>query len=80
MIQNPVNDGCFPIHSLLWGVNTDPTKSRAVQHLNMIFIRAWYINTPQQPPPPGVAAVADIDDAELDAAYADPEDWYIKFK
>lgn len=30
------------------------SKSRAVQHLNMIFIRAWYINTPQQPPPPGV--------------------------
>lgn len=46
------------------------SKSRGVQHLNMIFIRAWYIQTPQQPPPPGVAAIADDD-----VVYGDSEDW-----
>ena len=45
------------------------SKSRGVQHLNMIFIRAWYIQTPQQPPPPGVAAIADDD-----VVYGDSED------
>ena len=45
------------------------SKSRGIQHLNMIFIRAWYIHTPQQPPPPGVPAIVDDD-----AAYGDSED------
>lgn len=42
------------------------SKSRYVQHLNMIFLRAWYLNVPQQPPPPGVgpAALADISGGE----------------
>lgn len=44
------------------------SKSRAVQHLNMIFIRAWYIDMPQQPPPPGVGG--SLLDAE---AVASPE-------
>ena len=30
------------------------SKSRAVQHLTMIFIRAWYLEMPQQPAPAGV--------------------------
>ena len=31
-----------------------PSKSRAVQHLTLVFIRAWYLDMPQQPAPPGV--------------------------
>ena len=27
-------------------------KSREIQHLFMIYIRAWYLESAQQPPPP----------------------------
>lgn len=30
------------------------TESRDLQYLFLIYIRAWYVETPQQPPPPGV--------------------------
>lgn len=34
----------------------------------MIFIRAWYMGAPAQPPPPGVADDAAVDDAEHEGA------------
>ena len=59
------------------------SKSRAVQHLNMIFIRAWYLEMPQQDPPVGVGRAEPIEDAMGeddgeddggDVAYDDAED------
>ena len=39
----------------------------------MIFIRAWYIQTPQQPPPPDLFPLGDTL-GDNDVAYGDSED------
>ena len=48
----------------LWLAN--PTKSKAVQALNNIFIDAWYADPP---PPPDAGAVADGSAEDVEDSY-----------
>ena len=50
-------------------------KSREIQHLFMIYIRAWYLESAQQPPPPMVLpALHDAPEAAEDFIPEDSQD------
>lgn len=42
-------------------------KSQDLEHLFLTYIRAWYTQTPQQPPAAGVLPDLDVEDTAKDS-------------